>query len=383
MKRRPGIIGIFIPLLSATPAAADTMATIAATMLPREFAVYTVPMPPEQYMPQNSYSYADNGAWDPINRRTVWVTGSGVSGGGTQQWWMVEHYVDTDTWVQTEFTWWFGDAGHSYNGTAVNPNNGDVYFQRYGESAIYVLASGLDPSVQANWTTLPSFFGLLYAGIYEGYNHDSDYNATMQATTGNAIAWHDGLNCLVAVMGGNRLACWDGTDWKRLPVTGMGSWNNMAVYLPSRGALWFGGGPFGEPTFLLQSDFTIQQLPTPPYVVTAGTIEYVGPVGIARTFNFSDPVSGNPLLFVHQSREMWELDLDTMEWIEFTAEVTQPTVGWPAHSKYCVVRHDINAILCNTARHNDKHAYLYRHNGGTPPPPPPPPDPDPDPGQCP
>lgn len=227
-------------------------------------------------LPYSLLYWTDSGAWDPIRKQVVWIGAPG-SCCGDGRYRMLTYAEATDTWSVSLAP--FGNTGHGYDGTAVDPTTGNLYFALY-----------MDPAVKKwdgqAWSALPP--------------------TPYDACPAMALAWFPGLNQgkggLVHVGASGHLGWFDGTRWNAIAGGGWGEYNLFAEYNPVRKEVWLGGGNGAEKSnYRLTADLAslanlgLARLADAPLSLNVGA-----------SLKSTDPVSGKHLVSDLANGDFWE-----------------------------------------------------------------------------
>lgn len=186
------------------------------------------------------FSWGNTGVWDPLNNKAIYI---GKQASNKYRYYRVEYNELTNTWnrdgslhpdlTQNQF-------GHGYDGTAINPANGDIFFRKYGiDEQVYTYSNDF-------WSELPKAPGC------------SQVAETIEYWEGRGVVFSD--------VCGVRL--FDGASWATIidnsSVSSIG-YHSIGEYQPQANVYVFGGGNDG-PTRLyrVSSDNSCHLLGTSP-----------------------------------------------------------------------------------------------------------------------
>jgi hypothetical protein len=242
--------------------------------------------------PGNILEYANNAAWDPVSRQLV-MLGSAHHGDFYPK--FVKYSEDTNTWTSPSYPGFV--VVHAYDHQALDPTTGIYYHRAPGASTIYQYNTRT--STWSGTLTIP-----LPSGTFIPCCAALEYFPEM------------GRLIFINGEGNGELYLFNPTtgQWTvRAPLNVfMGTYHNIAEYLPVHKVLIFGGGndspsyPGDQSRMLYKMD-------------SAGNITRItdAPVGIGinQSVVTADPVSGNFLVFssngsIHEynpATNMWSL----------------------------------------------------------------------------
>lgn len=261
---------------------ATELGRVASALAPGEWGELPVdPSLPALALHPHLTTWSDTGVWNPVRRRVQWVGSPGSCCADPARYDLILYDVATNTWSR-ETTPWPDDAGHAYDGNAIDPDTGIHYFAR---------SSNVQRFDGSGWTRLPS---------------------PGPQTVAVGLTWFRSRRELVLL--GSRISRWDGASWTEVPMEGVtfGSYHTFAEYNPVHDVVWLGGGNGGDTrSAVLRADGTVTQLADAPVRLSSSGVSM-------KTY---DPVTG---LYVVESadEDRWfTFDVVADVWTEITDRV--------------------------------------------------------------
>jgi hypothetical protein len=285
-------------------------------------------------MPQNStfdnlslgYSllyWADGGVWDSINDRVIWVGGPGSCCADPPIYKMITYTESNGAWQVS--TTPFSGSGHAYDGNALDPSTGTLYFGKHYDDYVKVWDG-------SSWSELPE---LPWTGGVTP-----------------ALAWFpeldDGNGGLVYAKENGKVAWYDGSSWHK--INDGQSWpdyNNFAEYNPVKKVVWLGEG---TDHYALDAQLNMRKLQTPPIDLDDGA-----------ALKSVDPVSGLYIVLDIIHNVWWQFNIDTDTWTQLAGMSGAPSAG---ESMFHVPLTEHGVIMYFIQ--NDG-VYLYKHAAATQP----------------
>jgi hypothetical protein len=193
-------------------------------------------------------TYAARANWDAAHRRILFAGtshtgGQVISGAGG----LITWDDATNQVTRESYSWSSENPGHSYYHTALNPNNGNMYFRSYNSASIYRRVFG--QTGQGSWST---------SGVA---NHPNPANQVA-----GGLEWfseaNGGSGGLVFVdAAGACLSNANVSSWSRVSA-GSGNYHNWAVR--AGGSVYFGGGNGSSAMWRLNPSGSASSQPSTP-----------------------------------------------------------------------------------------------------------------------
>lgn len=274
--------------------------------------------------------WADSGCWDPVHGAMLWVGATG-SCCGDGQYRLLRFDEASDSWSIALTP--YQRSGHSYDGNALDPRTGHLYFSLY-----------MDKQVKKwdgeSWSLLP----------------DLPYGAVPSV----GMAWFPELNGgaggLVHVGENGSLGWFDGTKWTLIPGGSWGTYNLFAEYNPILKIVWLGAGNGGERiNYKLDAQLNLTRMGDAPISLNVGA-----------SLKSTDPAGGKYLVTDLTTGDFWEFDAnDKGTWVRLTdMQGEKPDLGdgkpvlqtpIPGHGVILYFKHNYAV----------RDVYLYRHSKST------------------
>jgi hypothetical protein len=302
------------------------LAALASSIGPKEWIQMNVDSSlPNANLPHQITAYADGAVWDSANQTMFWVG----SQAHTAYFGLLEYDAKSDTWTENHA---FDSGGHSYDGLALNPHTGELYFQHLDSNVIKKYSNG-------QWTNLPA---LPYPANYA-----------------TPLVWFpdmdNGNGALVHIGPLDDLAWFDGSSWHRIPFSGInwGSFSIFAQYNPVTKTVWFGGGSNNnQVTYKLDRNLNLTRMPDAPFTLHVG-----------RSMHSVDPVSGKYLV-INNDAELYEFDINAGTWTPVTESINSPlnTFSMNATLQFHVPIPELGVIMFVQEFYSEERVYLYKHS---------------------
>lgn len=303
--------------------------------------------------------FSDEAKWNPLTKK-IWIMGcargapDGTSAyecgtSAARDAGFIEYDENTNSWKRLP-TAPVGTAPHGYDNAALNPVNGDYYFNQSSQLENHKIWKFSDNQ----WTTLPS----------------PDQNA--YAFTG-AIEIFPELNKLIYIAGGpgahgdERLYMFSlpNSAWSSVPITApIGEYSHFTEYSARHKIVYFGGSEnsYGNKTLLkLDSQGQMTQAADSP--VALG----IGGTGGRQSV---DPVTGNLLVFTNKSspsgsNSVYSYDPVTNKWTQHGTHPLSFTYDGDSYSQISVFTPIPEYGVVFAAKYGGgSKVYLYKHSNG-------------------
>jgi hypothetical protein len=263
--------------------------------------------------------WADGGVWDPARKRMYWVGGPGTCCANPAIYKLISYDENSDYWKIRNTP--YSGSGHSYDGNALDPITGNLYFGRFYDKKVKKFNG-------KSWSTLPEI--------------------PWTAVT-PALDWFPDINNrkggLVFSGEGGQVAWFDGSSWRE--VNDGQSWNgynNFSEYNPVHKLVWLGQG---NNHYKLDAQLKMTKLKSPPLALQIGsTIECV------------EPVSGKFLVMNMDGDEWWEFDIINDKWTKITNMINVPHLRG---NTFLVSIPNYGVIMAFNNSGSTGRAYIYKH----------------------
>jgi hypothetical protein len=311
---------------AATGAAKTELAKVAAAMKPGTWAeLKTEGYTTELLGKHDILVYSDRAVWDPNSRQVLFIGQDHLRPPPR----FIVYHEKTNRWeakptpAWAEKLKWF----HAYENNAIDAATGRFFHHPSASRIVHEL-----DITTGKWNTLPEI-----KGAAEGH--------------GTALEYFPERKGLVRVLGGTVHFYDEGKKtWtvvaKKLP---MGGYHNFAAYSAVHRVVLFGGGNDSQDVYRLDTAGKIAPVARAPAVV-----------GIGRSINWVDPVSGE-LLVLHKTGKFFAYDPGADAWRELSL------TGFPIHlrgSGHHVIAAPIasyGVTMLFTSPSRGLKVYLYKH----------------------
>jgi hypothetical protein len=236
----------------------------------------------------------------------------------------------TDTWqiAQTPLS----GSGHSYDGNALDPLTGDIYFTMYMDRVVH------------------KYDGKTWSGVPD---------IPSSAVPSMAMEWFPEINGgkggLVHVNGNGNLAWYDGTKWTAISGGSWGEYNLFAQYNPVQKVVWLGAGNGAEQThYKLDAQLLLTKLKEAPFSLNNG-----------QALHSVDPAGGMFIVTNLNNGTWWTFDVQSDTWTQISnMKGTIPSLNTNSPVFQVPIK-DYGVILYFQHSNAVREVYLYKHTAGS------------------
>lgn len=271
-------------------------------------------------------AYSGKAAWDAVSQQALFIGQVHLKGPPV----FITYAAKTNSWRRMATPKWAEPLKwfHAYENNTADSARGVFYHHSSNSSLVHRYDVAKD-----EWTTLPD--------LKAPTNH------------GTALEYFPERKGLVRVLNGS-VWFWseEKNTWTRLAEKlEMGGLHNFACYCPKVKVVVFGGGNNSRALYRLDADGKIT-------AATPAPVE----LGIGRSLNVSDPLSGELLVLSKDARfRAYHPEKDS--WRELLAE-GMPFQNYKGHSVSAVPMSNLGVVLYFSSRPQGMKTYLYKHAEG-------------------
>ena len=283
---------------------------------------------------ENITAYANRGEWDPIRRKMAFI---GCGYGPAK---LVIYDEATDSWTSNEVPSSFANIIHIWDHSGFDQARGILYAQNHLGSSVFQL----NLATMA-WSALPALpttgetRGVTYFPEIDSLVTVDPVHKTIYALKSGAAAWTT-LNSNIYET----------------------NYHPVAEHDRVRGVVYFGGGNNAPRAFFrLNRDGSVDTLASPPIDIDLGS-------GGGDTV--TDPVSGRPIIRLHNASRMAEYIPEKDAWATVSTSIPSALTG--TSYSFAVPISTYGVIMYVAVREGTPAVWLYKHKQSTTPADPPP-----------